>query len=104
MAALTLHDTSRSIEITFSPAGADQTVPNPRGKSKLIVDNQGMTEVTVTATAVSTNICGYKHDLSETVGAGKVKCILLDRTLNNTSAEVPITYSSVESVTVCAIE
>lgn len=106
MTILTLHDTSRNKEITFSTIEESEEVcvPNPRFKSKLIVDNQGEEDITVSIPATSPSSCGHFHDLEETVKKGTVKCIRLYKEYNDKSGNVPFTISDITSVTVAAIE
>lgn len=76
-----------------------------QGRELLVVNNGGGSPITVTIVSVADNfgITNAAHDLSQSVGAGKIAIIgplATNRFQNLTTSLVSITYSGVTSVTV----
>ena len=107
MADLTLQrfSTTAAGDVTFTAADVEgDTIPNPRGKAVLIVENDSAGAVTVKADASIPCNHGVYHNLSYDVGAGEIALIPLHKRLNSETDIVSVTYTAVESVTVAAVE
>lgn len=106
MATLVLQTLSGSGEITMAAATVTgDLVPNLNGRTILKVTNGGASAITVSATAVVPCDQGEKHNLSKAIDAGDTVDIVLDKRLNSqTTGNVSIAYTAVDSVTVGAYE
>jgi hypothetical protein len=98
-----MNGTGAELTMVAATSGGD-LVPNNGGDTILVVNNGGASAITVTAPATKSCSHGFKHDLSESVAAGKTEYIKLYDRLNNNLNQVPISYSSVTSVTVAAMK
>jgi hypothetical protein len=74
-------------EITFADATATtgDAIQNDNDDTLLLVNNTSGSSITVSATALASCDEGFKHDLSETVGAGKIAAVPMTKRITSDS-------------------
>lgn len=97
--------TNVGIALTYASASSGgDLINNSDDKTMVIIKNGGASSITVTASATVKCNFGELHDLELTIGAGAEKIIKLENYWNNTSGQVPLTYSATTSVTLAAFK
>lgn len=105
MAVITPQAVNRNaaIEPTYNVVEATgDLIANSGGDTVIHVKNGGASPTTVSANATKSCDAGQLHNFSLVVPAGEEKVQLLNSRLNNSSGQVPLSYTESTSVTIFA--
>lgn len=105
MAVITPQVVTRNSAITpnyIAVAADGDLIANSEGNTVIHIKNGGVSSITVSAPATKACDAGQLHNFSLVVPVGEERVQILNSRLNNTSGQVPLSYTESASVTIFA--